>query len=110
MELTFALPLAQLTEMAFGPAIERWIWDGSLPVVLSAAIPVVRGRKSVAGLRDVCHGCVYGVCKTMVGLSKSLSMPDDVEEACYHSIALHCPMQRDVCTRRAGLCDRLVMH
>ena len=55
---TLAWPVAQLTEIALGPAMVRWIWEGSSPVVLSAAMPVVRGRKSVAGLREVSHGWV----------------------------------------------------
>ena len=59
---TLALPEAQLTEMALGPAMLRCICEGSSPVVLSAAMPLVRDRKSVAGLREGSHGCVYGGC------------------------------------------------
>lgn len=82
---TLALPVAQLTEMALGPAMVRWICEGSLPVVLSAAMPVVRGRKSVADLRDVSHGCVYGACtrhhKAPFQLQGRKMTPNDTEDA-----------------------------
>ncbi len=70
---TLALSEAQLTEIALGPAMVRWICEGSSPVVLSAAIPLVRDRKSVAGLREESHGCVYGGCTQLQPSAISLT-------------------------------------
>ena len=79
---TLAFPEAQLTEMALGPAMVRWICEGSSPVVLSAAMPLVRDRKSVAGLRDGSHGCVYGGCAERQPSATSLIQA----EKCYGCI------------------------
>lgn len=95
---TLALPVAQLTEMALGPAIVRCICEGSLPVVLSAAIPVVTGRKSVAGLRLGSQGCVYGACTPVSKTFRATEAHRD--KNCDFSQA--CVVKVNQCTKSQG--------